>query len=69
METVIYRNAEEHLWMQELHTGEDASNTAGTSDAVRETGPLSLDLFFPVVTEEEMVTWHLDALASRLHGL
>ena len=57
METVIYRNAEEHLWMQELHTGEDASNTAGTSDAVRETGPLSLDLFFPVVTEEEMVTW------------
>ena len=45
METIIYRNLEEHLWMQELHAREDTNGTAGTPDAVRETGPLSLDLF------------------------
>jgi hypothetical protein len=43
--------------MQELHTSEDTNSTVSTPDAVRETGPLSLDLFFPVVTEEERVTW------------
>jgi len=41
--------------MQALHASARTSNTAGTLDVVRETGPLSLDLFFPVVTEEEMV--------------
>jgi hypothetical protein len=57
METIMYRKIEEHPRMQELHTSERTSSTAGTPDAVRDTGPLSLDLFFPVVTEEEMVTW------------
>ena len=57
METIIYRNIEEHGWMQELHTNERMSSTADTSDAVGKMGPLSLELFFPVVTEEEMVTW------------
>src|SRR5215475_7821077 len=57
METIIYRKTEEHLWMQELHASERTSSTAGTPGAVCEPGPLSLDLFFPAVTEEEMVTW------------
>ena len=57
METIVYRKIEEHPWMQELHASERTSNIAGMPDAVRETGPLSLDLFFPAVTEEEMVTW------------
>src|SRR5919198_3301216 len=57
METIVYRKIEEHPCMQELHASECTSSTAGTPNTVRETGPLSLDLFFPVVTEEEMVTW------------
>jgi hypothetical protein len=57
METIVYRKVEEHPWMQELHPSECTSNTAGTPGAVREPGPLSPELFFPVVTEEEMVTW------------
>ena len=57
MEAIMYRKIEEHPWMQELHGSERTSSTAGTPNAVHETGPLSLDLFFPVVTEEEMVTW------------
>jgi hypothetical protein len=43
--------------MKEVHTNEGVSSTADTLDASERTGPLSLELFFPVVTEEEMVTW------------
>jgi hypothetical protein len=57
METIVYRKIEAHPSMQALHASARTSNTAGTLDVVRETRPLSLDLFFPVVTEEEMVTW------------
>ena len=57
METIMYRKIDEHPWMQELHASGRTSSIAGTPNAVHETGPLSLDLFFPVVTEEEMVTW------------
>jgi hypothetical protein len=57
METIVYRKIEKHLWMQDLHASECTSSTTGTPAAVRETGPLPLDLFFPVVTEEEMVIW------------
>ena len=57
MDTIIYRNTEGRPYMKELHTNECVSSTADTSDAVSKTGPLSLELFFPVVTEEEMVTW------------
>jgi hypothetical protein len=57
METIIYRNKEAHPWMKELHTNEPMTGTADTPDAVGKTGPLPLELFFPVVTEEEMVTW------------
>ena len=59
METSVYRKREEHPWMQELHASQPTSSTADTPDAVHDTGPLSLDLFFPRVTEEEMVTWTL----------
>jgi len=57
METIMYRKREAYPRLQELHTSEHMSSTASTPDAVRDTGPLSLDLFFPVVTEEEMITW------------
>jgi len=57
MEIIMYRKVEKHPWMQELHASERTSSTAGMPNAVRETGPLPLDLFFPVVTEEEMVIW------------
>jgi hypothetical protein len=57
METIVYRKIEEHPWTQELYASERTSNTAGMPDAIRETRPLSLELFFPAVTEEEMVTW------------
>ena len=57
METIIYRDIEKHPWKKELHPNEYISNTADTPDIVGKTGPLSLALFFPVVTEEEMVTW------------
>jgi len=57
METIVYRKLEEQPWIQELHASERTNSIAGTPNAVHETGPLSLALFFPVVTEEEMVTW------------
>ena len=57
METVVYRKVAEHPWMQELRPGKCTSSPAGPSGAVRESDTLSLELFFPVVTEEEMVTW------------
>ena len=43
--------------MQELPARASTSSTAGMPDAVRDTGPLSVALFYPVVTEEEIVTW------------
>jgi hypothetical protein len=57
METIVYRKIEHHPCMQELHASARTSSPAGMPDAGRETGPLSPDLFFPAVSEEEMVTW------------
>ena len=57
METIVYRKRERHPCMQELHASACTSSTAGMLDTGRETGPLSPDLFFPAVSEEEMVTW------------
>jgi hypothetical protein len=59
VETIVYRKIDASPWMQELHTGEGASSThtAAMLDSVRGTGPLPVDLLFPVVTAEEMVTW------------
>jgi len=57
METIVYRKTEEQPWIQELLASERTNSIADTPNAIHETGPLSLDLFFPVVTEEEMVTW------------
>jgi hypothetical protein len=57
METILYRKVEEHAWMQELHADECTRNQSDMPGAAHEPEPLSLDLFFPVVTEEEMVTW------------
>ena len=66
METIVYRKMEKHPWMQELHTSERTSSTAGTPDAVHETGPLSLDLFS---YRDQGGDGHLDALAPHMHGL
>ena len=51
METIVYSNREAHGY-QALHTSEGASSphTTAMADAGRETGPLPLDLLFPVVT-------------------
>jgi hypothetical protein len=57
METILYRKVEEHAWMQKLHADECTRNQSDMPGAAHEPEPLSLDLFFPVVTEEEMVTW------------
>jgi hypothetical protein len=57
METIVYRKRETHPWMQELKASDCTSSTAGTPDAVQGTGPLPLELIYPAVTEEEMVTW------------
>jgi hypothetical protein len=57
METIVYRKREAHPWMQPPHATACTNSTADTPDAVQGTGPLPLDLIYPVVTEEEMVTW------------
>ena len=57
METIVYRKVEGHPWMQELPASERTSSTARMPAPGSDTGPLSLALFYPVVTEEEMVTW------------
>jgi hypothetical protein len=59
METIVYRKIDASPWRQALHTSESASSPHATAmaDSIRETGPLPLDLLFPVVTAEEMVTW------------
>jgi hypothetical protein len=57
METIIYRDPEKLPEMQVLRTNEHMGSTDDTSDAVGRTGPLSPELFFPVVTEEEAITW------------
>ena len=59
METIVYRKIDTSPWIQALHTSESASSphTTAMADSGRETGPLPLDLLFPVVTAEEMVTW------------
>ena len=59
METMVYRKIDASPWIQELYASEGTSSThtPAMTDSGRETGPLPADLFFPVVTPEEMVTW------------
>lgn len=58
METVLYRKRAENAETEALHA-RSASNEhlAGVYSTVHETGPLSPELFYPVVTAQEMVTW------------
>jgi len=67
METIMYRKREAYPYKQELHTSERTSSTANTPDAVRETGPLSLDLFFSC--SDRGGDGYLDALAPHMHSL
>jgi hypothetical protein len=59
MQTVVYRKIDTSPWTKEIH----ASTTAGSRsladmpESAREACPLSAEVFYPVVTEQEMVTW------------
>jgi len=58
METVLYRKREENAETEALHARSASDEqTAGVHAMVHETGPLSPELFYPVVTAQEMVTW------------
>ena len=59
MEAMVYRQSVAQARTEELHvrgTPADRSGAGGPSSA-SETHPLSPALFYPVVTEPEMVTW------------
>ena len=67
METMVYRKVEEHPWMrgaapQQVYQQHSRPAWCGPRD-----GPLSLELFFPVVTRGG--DGHLDALAPYMYGL
>jgi hypothetical protein len=59
METIVYRKIEARAWTKELHTNgsADSSSPSSLSMSAREAKPLSPELFYPLVTEPEMVTW------------
>jgi hypothetical protein len=59
MQTVVYRKIATSDWTRELHAGTEAGkrSPAGMPASARDTCPLSPELFYPVVTEPEMVTW------------
>jgi hypothetical protein len=59
METVVYRKIETNAWTKEQHTGGDlhSLSSASVPASAREAMPCSPALFYPVVMEQEMVTW------------
>jgi hypothetical protein len=59
MEAIVYRKSAVSSWNEALHacnTADDRRSTRAPASAP-ETSPLSPELFYPLVTEEEMVTW------------
>lgn len=59
MEAMVYRKSAAGSETEALHprcTPDDRDGTSVPASA-RETGPLSPELFYPLVTEQEMVTW------------
>jgi len=59
MEAVVYRKSTAGVETQELHpcgSTKDRSS-ASVSAAAREVAPLSPELFYPLVAEQEIVTW------------
>jgi hypothetical protein len=58
METVLYRKSKENAPTEALRARSASDKSmAGVFAAVRDTGPLSPELFYPVVTAQEMITW------------
>jgi hypothetical protein len=59
METMVYRKSVNNAWAKDLQMSNAADRTsaAGKLGAARETSPLSPKLFYPLVSEQEMVTW------------
>jgi hypothetical protein len=59
MESVVYRNGQTNAWKQELHAGAHPadSKSAGMVGSACDGGTLSPDLFYPLVTGQEMITW------------
>ena len=58
METILYRKSAENAETEALHARSASDeHIAGVYSTVHETGPLSPELFYPVVTAQEMVTW------------
>jgi len=58
METVIYRKSKEDVQTEALRASSASDKSmASVYAVVRDTGPLSPEVFYPVVTAQEMVTW------------
>jgi hypothetical protein len=59
METVVYRKIEANAWTKELRTSRDihSRSPSSVSASAREAMPFSPELFYPLVTTQEMVTW------------
>ena len=53
METVIYRKVEDSMGTKDLHT----CSVSSLPETVQEARPLSPELFYPLVSGPEMVTW------------
>ncbi len=59
MEAMVYRKSAANSWTEELDarsTADDGSSASVPASA-RETSPLSPELFYPLVTEQEKVMW------------
>ena len=59
MESVVYRKIAESLRSRDSHidSGTEHDSRASLPETAQETAPLSPELFYPLVTESEMVTW------------
>ena len=59
MEAMVYRKSAASSWTEELdaRSTPDDRSSASVPASAPETSPLSPELFYPLVTEQERVTW------------
>jgi hypothetical protein len=59
MESIVYRKITDSEWTSESHIDSNAAydSVASGPETAQDTQPLSPGLFYPLVTESEMVTW------------
>jgi hypothetical protein len=59
MESVVYRKITQSMWPSESSTdsGAEYDSVSSLPETTQETRPLSPELFYPLVTESELVTW------------